>query len=167
MKWPFVVAIALFSLMCSSAEIKSSEEILADKVLTASGSNDSTQLSEKDYEQITAYLSEGRAYWIGLYPVLTRSPFLGQTSFQEGLNIAMAYALPANPAKVLMFLNEENVNAICGVPFIEPAPDEVLLYVAKSTAALSKLNSGVYWKERCMTVLNAAVTHLNNTMQPE
>ncbi|MDQ1212469.1 hypothetical protein [Pantoea anthophila] len=167
MKWPFVVAIALFSLMCSSAEIKSSEEILADKVLTASRSNDSTQLSEKDYEQITVYLSEGYAYWIGLYPVLTRSPFLGQTSFQEGLNIAMAYALPANPAKVLMFLNEENVNAICGVPFIEPARDEVLLYVAKSTAALSKLNSGGDWKERCMTVLNAAVTHLNNTMQPE
>lgn len=71
MKWPFIVAIALFSLMCSSAEIKSSEGILADKVLTALGSNDSTQLSEKDYEQITAYLSEGRAYWIGLYPVLT------------------------------------------------------------------------------------------------
>ncbi|QEW34409.1 hypothetical protein D0N50_13790 [Erwinia billingiae] len=76
------------------------------------------------------------------------------TSLQEGLNISMAYALPENPSEVLKFVDELNIGAICGAPFIEPTQDEMDKYFSKTNAALNRLTSEEYWRKRCLLELN-------------
>jgi hypothetical protein len=69
----------------------------------------------------------------------------------------MASALPENPSAVIRFVNETNVEFICGIPFIEPTPTEVEVYYVKASAALKDLISGGPWKKRCLFTLKKAV----------
>lgn len=154
MKWLIIIISPLFSLSCTSANLHSAEQILLDKVIVASKINDSNTLSVDDYDKISEYISLGRTRWIELYPLLNKAPFLGETSFQEGLDIAMAYALPENPPEVLKFVDESNVDKICGMPFIEPNQDEIKNYLSQTRIALGKLPAGLPWKSKCMSNLN-------------
>lgn len=160
MKWLIILLLALFSVSCSSGRFNSAEHVLSDKVITASRNNDSSSLSDADYDKITEYLSQGRTRWIELYPILNRSPFLGATSFQEGLDIAMAYALPENPGSVMKYVNQGNVNKLCGMPFIEPTPDETDAYFLKARTALTQLTSESDREKRCLSVLEKSHDHL-------
>ncbi|MFW0699398.1 hypothetical protein [Pantoea sp. R13S299] len=160
MKWLIIVVLTLFSVSCSSRGVKSAEQCLSDKVITASRNNDSSSLSDTDFDRITEYLSQGRTRWIEFYPILNQSPFLGATSFQEGLDIAMASALPENPESVLKYVNQDNVNKLCGMPFIEPTPDETETYFLKTRAALINLASQSDRKKSCLAVLERSHDHL-------
>jgi len=153
MKRVIIVVLTLLSLSCSSENVTSAEQRLSDKVLTASGNNDSTLLLEADYDQITEYLSQGRTRWIELYPILKQSPFSDVTSFQEGVDIAMAYALPENPEVIIKFVTLSNVDKLCGIPFIEPTPDETEAYFLQTRAALNRLTFGGAERKRCLAVL--------------
>jgi hypothetical protein len=165
MKWLIIVVLTLLSTACSTGNFKSAEQCLSDKVLTASRNNDSTTLSDADYDQITEYITQGKSGWIKLYPVLNRSPFLGATSFQEGLDIAMAYALPENPEAVLKFVDQSNVNKLCGMPFIEPTPDETEAYFLQTRVALNRLTSEEGWKKRCLAVLENSYAYQTAQMR--
>lgn len=144
-------------LSCTSNNVKTTEHILFDKVVFAIKSGDIQSFSEFDYEHISTYISNGVARWVDLYPKLSKEPFLGITSFQEGLNIAMAYALSVNPSEVLKFVNGSNVDYICGVPFIEPTQGEIDSYYLKAHAALKKITSDSHWKEKCLSILTSAM----------
>ncbi|UIL52025.1 MULTISPECIES: hypothetical protein [Pantoea] len=167
MKWLIIVVLTLFAVACASGNPQSAEQVLSDKVLTASMNNDNSPLSDVDYDQISEYLSQGRPRWIALYPILNQSPFLGITSFQEGLNISMAYALPENPEEVLKFVNENNINSICGLPFIEPTQNETEAYFILTSAALNKLPTGGYWQKRCLAVLKKRYAGQKGEVRPE
>lgn len=160
MKWLIIVILTLFSVSCSSESVKFLEQRLSDKVIAASHNNDSSSLSDTDFDRITEYLSQGRTRWIEFYPILNKSPFLGATSFQEGLDIAMASALPENPEAVMKYVNQDNVNKLCGMPFIEPTPDERETYFLKTRAALIKLTSQRDRKKSCLAVLEKSHDHL-------
>lgn len=160
MKWLIILVLTLFSVSCSSESFKSAEQRLSDKVIAASRNNDSSSLSEADFDRITEYLSQGRAHWIKHYPILKQSPFLGATSFQEGLDIAMASALPENPESVLKYVNQRNVNKLCGMPFIEPTPDETEAYFLRARAALINLTSQSDRKKSCLSVLEKSHDYL-------
>ncbi|MGK3142284.1 hypothetical protein [Pantoea sp. C2G6] len=154
MKWIIAIAFIALSSSCLSYNGISAEEILFNKVIEASKSSNRRGLSDKDYARVSEYLSQGKSRWIELYPILHKDPFRGVTFFQEGLNIAMAYALPENPVAVLKFVDGENVNEICGLPFIEPAPDEIRNYIQKTIVAIGKVKTGGYWKVQCINLLN-------------
>lgn len=153
MKWLVIIAMTLFSAACASGNFSPAEQRLSNRVLAAIKYHDSHSLSDDDYDQISAYIAQGKTHWIELYPKFKRAPFLGVASFQEGLNIAMAYALPENPVAVLKFVDENNVGSVCGVPFIEPTQDETDHYIAKTSAALNTLTAGGYWQNRCLSAL--------------
>lgn len=160
MKWLIIVVLTLFSVSCSAENFKSAEQRLSDKVMTASRNKDSSSLSEADYEKISEYFSQGQTRWIALYPLLNQSPFLGVTSFQEGLDIAMASALPENPEAVIKYVNQGNVNKLCGMPFIEPTPEKTEAYFLKARAALIKLTSQSDRKKSCLAVLEKSHDYL-------
>ncbi|WP_395490399.1 hypothetical protein ACG1VR_05435 [Cedecea davisae] len=142
---------------CTSNNVNPTEQVLFNKVVFAIKSGDIKKLSEPDYDDVSTYLSNGEARWVELYPKLNKEPFLGITSFQEGLNIAMAYALSVNPSEILKFVNSSNVDYICGIPFIEPTQDEIDSYYLKASAALKKLTSESHWKEKCLSTLTSAM----------
>lgn len=166
MKWVYMIIMTLVCISCSSGHFTSPEKILFDKVVAASKYNDGNGLSEDEYDQISDYIAQGKTRWIALYPTLKRAPFLGITSLQEGVDIAMAYALPENPNAVLNFVNDENVNYICGVPFIEPDINEINSYFHRTRKALSELKSATPWKEKCMLNLRRAFPDNSSSVRP-
>lgn len=162
MRW--LIFIIIFTASCSSNNPKYTEQRLFDKVLAASDTHDATALTETDYDNVSGYISQGESRWIALYPRLSQAPFPGVTAFQEGLPVSMAYALSANPAAVIKFLNNTNITLICGMPFIEPTPDEIADYFIKTRRALEKLASGGDEQQRCLTRLNAAKAEKADTI---
>jgi len=157
MKIIFIIALLLFSVSCSSSKVTYEDQRLFNKVLLAKKSHDINKLSDEDYDTIVLNLSRGERRWIEIYPDLKKAPFDGVTHLQEGLNIAMASALPENPSAVIRFVNETNVKFICGIPFIESTPAEVEAYYVKASAAIEDLTSGGPWKKRCLLTLKKAV----------
>lgn len=151
---PFILVL-LFISACSSGISDTEEQAVYWKVTSAINNQDSSNLSESDYDHISDYISDGRTRWIALYPKLNKEPFLGMTSFQEGLTISMAYALPGNPSEVLKFVDENNVNSICGMPFIEPVGGEINKYYLKARTAIMAVNPGIPWKKRCLSIMES------------
>lgn len=143
----------ILSVACTSIQTRPSELVLFDKIITASKTNDINALSENEYDRLVEYISEGKTRWIELYPILKKQPFLGITSLQEGLNISMAYALPENPAVVLRFINDTNINDICGIPFIEPTHQEIEDYYLKTQTGLKNLILQSPVKNKCLYTL--------------
>ncbi len=151
--------IALFFLLsaCSSHQVSTSEQTLYERVQTAIRTHETKFLSDYEYEEIAIYMSEGKSRWIALYPEFHDRPFISMTSFQEGLNISMAYALSENPEETLKFVDKNNVGEICGVPFIEPTKAEIDSYYLKTRAALMAQGLQGQWREKCLSVLNTTM----------
>ncbi|QCT18555.1 hypothetical protein FEM41_02295 [Jejubacter calystegiae] len=158
-----VIITSLFFLIsaCSPHKVHTSEQLLLEKVQTAIKTQNADPLSERDYDRISFYISEGKNHWIDLYPRLNKKPFLGMTSFQEGLNISMAYALSENPEETLKFIDGSNVGEICGVPFIEPTDDEIQAYYVKTRTALITHGTSRQWGKKCLSVLEDTVNPLH------
>lgn len=157
---------ALLILLLSACALNSSEDKLYRKVLLAINEQKTEIFSDTDYENILEYLSKGQDRWINLYPALGKEPFLSITYFQEGLNIAMAEALINNTSGTLQYLNKENIERICGIPFIEPTVEEIDAYYIKARAALkvSSVKSG--WKELCILQLENSYSGVQNMVRP-
>lgn len=158
MKWiPFIVAL-FFPLSSHSGNESITDQVIFNKVTGAINSEDSSNISEREYDQISRLISSGDARWINLYPKLTKQPFLGMTAFQEGLNVSMAYALTKNPSDVLKFVNEGNVDDICGIPFIEPTQREVIAYYEKAKTKIIAVSGKALWKNKCLLILEKMAT---------
>ncbi|MDU4092716.1 MAG: hypothetical protein E7H57_05510 [Pantoea sp.] len=156
MKWLPLIPL-FFSSPCFSDTSYLKEQRIYNKVTTAISTGNSKVISENEYEDISGYISEGQQRWINLYPKLNKKPFLRVTYFQEGLDISMAYALSENPSEVLKFVNERNVNFICGIPFIEPTQDEIKKYYSKTRAAIMSVNSDTIWKDKCLNTMDKVI----------
>ncbi|MEG3135057.1 hypothetical protein SC206_15970 [Rouxiella sp. T17] len=156
MKIFIVFIFILFFSSCSLNNSKSTEQALFDKVIAASKDNDGKNLSDVDYDRVLKYISKGKTRWITLYPILNKKPFLDTTFFQEGLNIAMAYALPKSPLEVLKYVDLKNIDDICGAPFIETTFAEKKRYLLKSIKAINKVTSGGQKEYVCIFNLNIA-----------
>lgn len=135
------------------------EKTLYTKILHAINVQDQNELSDVEYDQVGEYISEGGSRWVMLYPKLKRSPFLGETSFQEGLNIAMAHALSINPSETLQFVDKDNINDICGIPFIEPTDDEIYRYYLQTRTAILTNAAESQLAAKCLLQLDKAMEY--------
>jgi len=157
MRWKIIITLTLFLVSCSSDYDTLREKILFNKVSAALKNHDAKDLSDSDYDNIAAFIAQGKTRWIRLYPMLNKAPFLGATFFQEGLHIVMAYALPRNPNEVLKFVDDKNIDDICGAPFIEPTHNEMRDYFAETRTALNNASSAGRWKAPCLMRLRTAI----------
>ena len=127
------------ALICSCSHSKEeSEDRLYGNVLSAIDNMKASNLSYADFDNILEYISTGEARWLVLYPKLRKEPFLGMTYFQEGLDISMSYALENNAYETLKYINAENFDKICGLPFIEPTDEEIKTHYLKARKSLEK-----------------------------
>ena len=154
MKWLVLIILLLPLVMCAANYHDDKEQVTYRKIKMAIHENNSNYIALSEYEDVLNYISEGKSQWMSLYPELIKPPFLGVTSFQEGINISMAYALAENPAEVLKFVDINNVDYICGAPFIEPTQQELNSYFIKARAALMATSAQAIWKYRCLMTLD-------------
>ncbi|WP_311790926.1 MULTISPECIES: hypothetical protein [Pantoea] len=154
MKWLVIIILLLPLAMCAANPHDDKEQVAYRKIKMAIHKNNSNHIALSEYDEVLNYISKGKSQWISLYPELIKPPFLGVAYFQEGLNISMAYALAENPAEVLKFVDINNVDGICGAPFIEPTQQELNSYFIKARAALMATSSKNTWKSRCLMRLD-------------
>ena len=154
MKWLVNIILLLPLAMCAANSHDDKEQVTYRKIKMAIHENNSNHIALSEYDDVLNYISEGKSQWISLYPELIKPPFLGVASFQAGLNISMAYALAENPAEVLKFVDINNVDGICGAPFIEPTQQELNSYFIKARAALVATSAQAIWKYRCLMTLD-------------
>lgn len=164
MRYVFIILTIMLTSSCSSPPSKTVEDKLYEKVLTAINKNDREDLSEPDFDAISAYVAKGKSRWLSLYPQLGREPFSGMASFQEGLDISMAYALPENTTATLELVNKENIGKVCGIPFIEPTKKEVDDYYSKALKALESSVDDNQRRQACIAELNSSFLQLNNQL---
>jgi len=90
------------------------------------------------YQEVLQQMASGSKQWVALAPQLAQG---ADAAAAEGLGIALAEALPRNPASVLAVLDPArpalSPARICGVPFIEGTTVDIPAYVRDSTAAVS------------------------------
>jgi len=153
MKWIYAILFILFFPCFSNASLNR-ESVVFEKVGAAIKNKNSVNISDDEYDDVSRYMSEGGNRWVDLYPELKKEPFLGVASFQEGLDISMAYALSKNPSEVLKFVDKSNVELICGVPFIEPTQDEINEYYLKARLAILAVRTPSFWKDKCLFTLD-------------
>lgn len=154
MKWLVIIIFLLPLAMYAANSHDDKEQATYKKIKMAIHENNSNAISLSEYDDVLNYISEGKSQWISLYLELKKPPFLGVTSFQEGLNISMACVLAENPAEVLKFVDINNVDGICGAPFIEPTQQELNSYFIKARAALMATSAQAIWKYRCLMTLD-------------
>lgn len=87
---------------------------------------------------VESHIAAGEPEWIALAAKLAPG---SDASTAEGLGISLAYALPKKPSAVLQIvsLNANDVlgvDKVCGLPFIEPAADEIAAYKRQAPAAV-------------------------------
>ncbi|WP_313611486.1 hypothetical protein [Pantoea piersonii] len=155
MKWLAIIILLLPLAQCvANSHDDDIEQIAYKKIKMAIQRNNSNDITLSEYDDVLNYISKGKPQWISLYPELIKLPFLGVASFQEGLHISMAYALAENPAEVLKFVNINNVDDICGAPFIEPTQQDLNSYFIKARAALMATSSNNTWRSKCLMTLD-------------
>lgn len=154
MKWLMLIILLLPLALCAANSHDDKEQITYKKIKVVIHKDNRNAISLPEYDDVLNYISKGKSKWINLYPELIKPPFLGVASFQAGLNISMAYALAENPAEVLKFIDINNVDDICGAPFIEPTQQELNSYFIKARAALMATSAQAIWKYRCLMTLD-------------
>lgn len=154
MKWLTIIFCLSLLSSCSANSHDDKEQVTYKNIKMAIQRNNSNDITLPEYDDVLNYISKGKSQWISLYPELIKPPFLGVAYFQEGLNISMAYALAENPAEVLKFVDINNVDGICGAPFIEPTQQELNSYFIKARAALMATSAQAIWKYRCLMTLD-------------
>jgi len=124
------------------------------KVLKAISTQNSHLLTDDQYDEISENIQRGDRHWVALYPKLSVEPFLGVTSFQEGLDTDLALALPINTDEVLKQVTPVNIGQVCSMPFIEPTRDSIYRYYDLTRAALVKVGLP---SQKCLSILDASM----------
>jgi len=92
----------------------------------------------RQWDVILDGMARGEPAWIALAPLLAQGTDSGPG---EGLGIALARALPRDPAAVLHVLDPKDgpvlgASRVCSAPFIEPQPGFVEAYRPQAIAAV-------------------------------
>ena len=91
-----------------------------------------------DYDKVLEGVSSGDAHWLALVPKLDPGTDAGSAEF---LRIAVADALPKNPAGVLRFTSHLSwFRQACGYPMIEPTNREMRAYFNATIPALKAVH---------------------------
>lgn len=110
------------------------------------------------FDTVLDRIASGNAAWVRLASGLAQGTDAGDST---GLTVALAKALPRNPAAVLAALNDGPVigpAAVCSVPFIEPSPQEVREYLGQAIPAVTRVEPSdqVAHRSSCLEALHHA-----------
>lgn len=110
------------------------------------------------FDTVLNEIASGKTAWVRLAPALSEGTDAGNSM---GLSVALAHALPANPAAVLAVLSDDSVmqaSVVCGLPFIEPTPQEVTSYLSKAIPAVTHVHESPHLSKRaaCLSALQQA-----------
>ncbi|MGF6293482.1 hypothetical protein [Paraburkholderia youngii] len=151
--------LALLILVCASAAVGAVQSNTPAEVSAAIGRQGASaffrSLDEATADRLFEQIGTGRADWVALAPKLAVG---ADGANAEGLGIALAYALPRNPAAVLKVVDPLEgdghvlaISRVCGIPFIDDAPKN---YKAKALHAVSAITTAnPHIKARCLDVL--------------
>lgn len=106
-----------------------------------------------DYDKVLEGVSSGDARWLALLPRLDPGTDAGSAEF---LRIAVAEALPKNPAGVLRFTSRLSwFRDACGYPMIEPTNREMRAYFKAAIPALKAFHDPALERAKriCLTQL--------------
>jgi hypothetical protein len=110
-----------------------------------------------DWKAVVDGMGRGEAGWIAIAPLLAKD---ADGAFSEGLGIALARALPKQPAAVLNVLDHHDghvigASRVCSAPFIEPKADFIAAYRKQALAAVSAVHvAGLdAARDACLVVL--------------
>ena len=110
------------------------------------------------FDTVIEQIGHGSAAWVALAPRLAPG---ADGANAEGLGIALARALPINPAAVLRASTDwegpVGIKRVCSVPFIETTRSYNLAYTRRALAALSRVHDPdlVAKRNQCRTNLTA------------
>ncbi|MFP6562318.1 hypothetical protein WJ542_29055 [Paraburkholderia sp. B3] len=112
------------------------------------------------FDTVLDRIATGNTAWVRLASGLAQGTDAGDST---GLTVALATALPKNPAVVLAALNDGpviNPAAVCGVPFIEPSAQEVREYLDRTIPAVTRVKPSdrVPFRTQCLEALH----HIQN-----
>jgi ABC-type Fe3+-hydroxamate transport system substrate-binding protein len=112
------------------------------------------------FDAVLERIASGDSTWVNLARPLSQGTDAGEST---GLTIALATALPRNPAAVLRVLDDGPVlgaSAVCGVPFIEPEAGEVKAYLEQTIPAVERVaqTRDTPLRSSCLTSLGRART---------
>lgn len=143
---------------CTSLMATPTPERISDEIRTQGAGRVVHRLWENgDYRQVLDGISAGDSKWIALAPALAAGT---DAASSEGLSLALARALPKNPAAVLSVLQPDRgaVSAprVCGLPFIEGDIIDVADYRRSAIAAVAKVEGDSLKdaKAACLVGLN-------------
>lgn len=110
------------------------------------------------FDAVLDRIATGNAAWVAIAPALAKGTDAGNS---EGLTVALAKALPKNPRSVLAVLDNgpvTNAQAVCGLPFIEPTPQEARDYLARAIPAVTTVapSPRVPQRNACLDALKRA-----------
>jgi hypothetical protein len=92
---------------------------------------------EPNYDIVLEHVAEGSNGW--LHAAAEIAPFTDAT-FSQGIRVAIAYALVANPTGVLKMIGtEEHFDEACGYPFVRQTETYMLQHKREALAALKNV----------------------------
>ncbi|QCP54382.1 hypothetical protein FAZ95_36190 [Trinickia violacea] len=148
----FVLASPAFAATLTPAQIERDIRVHGARVTVQSLDR------EGKFNAVLDRIASGKAAWVRLAPGLAQGTDAGDST---GLTVALARALPKNPTAVLAALDEGPVigpAAVCGVPFIEPSPQEVHEYLGRAIPAVTHVEPSdrLAHRSACLEALHHA-----------
>lgn len=107
---------------------------------------------------VLSHLDRGEPDWIALAPELARGTDAGSS---EGLSMALAYALPLQPAAVLAVLRKDRgpleAQRVCSIPFIEASVKDIKTYRHRAVQAVRQVQDPDLRpaRDRCLQALQS------------
>jgi hypothetical protein len=117
----------------------------------------------RPWENVLRGIESGNQQWLDVARALADGTDAGTS---EDLQVALATALPNNPAGVLKLAGVQSflsIDNLCGAPFIEPEPKVLKRYLRKAKTALETLKdkSVEQQRVRCLADIQAAIAQVN------
>jgi hypothetical protein len=100
----------------------------------------SALFDQRRWDYVSDRIGAGDGAWVALAPRLAAGADAGTA---EDLPIALAFALPRNPAAVLAALGSGafDIGEVCGAPFIEGTVSDLPAYVRRARAAVRRVDA--------------------------
>lgn len=122
---------------------------------------------EPNYDIVLEHVAEGSSGW--LQAVARIAPYTDAT-FSQGIRVAIADALVANPTAVLRLIGtEEHFDQACGYPFVRQTDTYMLRHKREALAALNRVHqpSLAEKKESCRKqLMDLPTTEASDTARP-
>ena len=158
MKWMAPILAALAGTAALAAGALSPDGIAADVAAHGADAVVARLDANGDYDRVLGHIDSGDVRWLALVPKLAPGTDAGTA---EALVIALAFALPRNPAGVLALLQGKEAfpaEDVCGAPFIADTVKDVPAYVRRARAAVAAVTDPrlAATKAQCLAALAKA-----------